>query len=87
MDRPWPRAHYKRPKERRKIVDGTASFLLEGASEALAGKANEDGSWWWAKESRLIKLPTARIPGFRMQENNCVRKKGKEVAKRRKELI
>lgn len=41
-----------------------ASFLLEGASEALAAEANEDGSWWLAEESRLIKLPTARYPIF-----------------------
>ena len=42
------------PKECRKIVNGMA----------LAAEANEDGSWWWAEESRLIKLPTARNPVF-----------------------
>ena len=52
------------PKECRKVVNGMVSFLPNCPSEALAAEANENGSWWLAEESRLIKLPTARIPVF-----------------------
>lgn len=41
-------------------------------NEALAAEANEDGSWWSAEESRVIKVPTARFPIFRFLDNNCV---------------
>lgn len=44
-------------------------------NNVLAAEANEGGPWWSAEESQLIKVPTARIPVFRLQENNCVRER------------
>ena len=41
-----------------------SSFYTTSRNKALAAEANEGESWWSAEESRLIKMPTARIPIF-----------------------
>jgi len=45
-------------------VTGTNRLLPARSSrkKALAAEANEDGPWRSAKESQLIRVPTARIP-------------------------
>lgn len=56
-------------------------LLPKSASEVLAAEANEGGSWWLAEESRLIKLPTARIPVFDCRRTIAFGRKAKRKQK------
>lgn len=78
----WVRAtnNTKNGEDRECIV-----FFLHGPQEQ-GPEANEDGSWWSAKESQSIKVPTARFPIFRLLENNCVQEK-KRGKKKRKGIV
>lgn len=67
MDRPWLTAGDLRQMGQRTLeivnVSSSSSTVLENKGLAAA-EADEDGSWWSAEESQLIKVPTARIPVF-----------------------
>jgi len=65
-----------------RIVSVSSSSCKVLKNEALAAEANEDGSWWSAEESRVIKVPMTRIPIFRLLGNNGV---GREKEKRERE--
>lgn len=66
------------------IVSVSSSSLTVLKNKALDTEANEDGPWWSAGQSQLIKVPTARIPVFRLLENKGVRG-GKTDKKRGKD--
>lgn len=66
MKRPWPTVGCLRQMGQRVSPEDREWNGLPTIepSEALAAEAKEDGSWWSAEESRLIKMPTTRIPVF-----------------------
>jgi len=68
------------------IVSVSSSPRTALKNKALDTEANEDGPWWSAGESQLIKVPTARIPVFRLLENKGVRR-GKTEKKKEERIV